>query len=106
MIPSQIPEPRLLERVSVELGADSGENATIALGLELEATIVLDDLKARRYASGQGLSVVGTLGILILIHQLRMANRVPEAELALLEPHGMWLSESLRRRVLQGLKAN
>lgn len=42
----QAPTAQTLERVERELGAGAGENASIALGEELGATVVLDDQKA------------------------------------------------------------
>ena len=100
----QTPKVETLEQVRQELGAGAGENASTALGVELNATVVLDDLKARRYARARGLEVVGTLGILILIHRTGRARRVPEAEFALLEAHAMWLSERIKASVLQELR--
>lgn len=47
----------------------AGETASIALALKLGATVVLDDRKARRYASARGLEVVETLGLLMLVHR-------------------------------------
>jgi len=99
----QNPKVETLEQVRQELGAGAGEGASIALGVELNATVVLDDLKARRYARARGLEVVGTLGILVLIHRTGRARRVPEAEFTLLEAHGMWLSERLKGGLLREL---
>ena len=97
------PSVETLEQVTRELGAGAGENASIALGVELNATVVLDDLKARRYARARGLEVVGTLGILVLIHRSGRASRIPQAEFSLLEAHSMWLSERLKGSVLREL---
>jgi len=100
----QAPKASTLERVVRELGAGAGENAAIALGVELGATVVLDDQKARRYARTSGLLVVGTLGVLVLIHRTGRAKRVPEEEFGLLEAHGMWLSERIKVGVLGELR--
>lgn len=97
------PKADVLGRTARELGAGAGENAAIALAQELGATVVLDDLKARRYARSKGIRVVGTLGILVLIHRLGRAKRMPEAEFALLEAHGMWLSTQVKAGALQAL---
>lgn len=101
----QTPEAGTLERVVRELGAGAGENASIALAGERGATVVLDDLKARRYARSEGLRVVGTLGLLVLIHRSGKAARAPEEEFAVLGAHGMWLSERIKAPVLQELAA-
>ncbi len=99
------PKAEVLGRTARELGAGAGENAAISLAQELEATVVLDDLKARRYARSKDLEVVGTLGILVLIHRLGRATRTPEAEFDLLEAHGMWLSTQVKAGALQALRA-
>lgn len=99
----QNPKAETLEQVRRELGAGAGESASIALGIELNAAVVLDDLKARRYARERDLEVVGTLGILVLIHRTGWASRVPQAEFSLLEAHGMWLSERIKGSVLREL---
>lgn len=101
----QAPEAAMFERVGRELGAGAGETASIALALKLSATVVLDDQKARRYAREKDVAVVGTLGILVLIHRTGRAKRAPEAEFALLEARGMWLSERLRESVMRELNA-
>lgn len=45
---------------------DPGEASAIALALEVaDATIILDDLKARKIAKRLGLDVTGTIGVLL-----------------------------------------
>lgn len=100
------PGAETLERTARGLGAGAGETASIALALELPATVVLDDLKARRYARTRGLEVVGTLGLLVLVHRSGQAVQAPEAEFARLEAHGMWLSPRVKAGVLGGLTEN
>ena len=46
---------------------EKGEKEVIALGLESsKPLLVLDDRKARRFASSVGLEITGTMGILVL----------------------------------------
>jgi predicted nucleic acid-binding protein len=52
------------ERVA-EWGLGKGESAVLTLAIELEATAVLDDRNARRSAKALGVSVIGTLGVII-----------------------------------------
>lgn len=50
----------------LELQVDKGESSAIALALEIEnATLILDDYKARKVASQLGLHFTGTLGVII-----------------------------------------
>jgi len=52
-------------KVHFEQQVDEGEASAIALALELSnPTIILDDLKARKFAESLGLSITGTLGII------------------------------------------
>lgn len=45
---------------------DAGERAAIGLALALHATLLADDLAARRYAQAAKVPVMGTLGVLVL----------------------------------------
>ncbi|TSD63358.1 DUF3368 domain-containing protein [Inquilinus sp. KBS0705] len=55
----------------LELQVDKGEASAIALALEItDSTIILDDLKARQLASHLGISITGTLGIIIKAKQI------------------------------------
>jgi predicted nucleic acid-binding protein len=45
---------------------DKGESSAIALALEFsDSLLILDDFKARRIATQLGLSITGTLGVII-----------------------------------------
>jgi predicted nucleic acid-binding protein len=100
------PGDETLLRVRHDLLADPGEEEAIALALDLTQAggapilVVLDDLKARRYAQGIGLPLVGTLGILLRIHRLGRADRALEDDLARLEHGGMRLTLELKRKLL------
>ncbi len=50
---------------------DRGEASLIALALDFEKenTLVLDDLKARKYAQSLGLNRIGTLGLIAKAHK-------------------------------------
>ena len=74
---------------------DLGEAAVIQTALdEGHLTVILDDLKARRIALTLGLSVTGTLGILL---QAKAAAQLPSIRdaIAILEKRGMWLAPAL-----------
>jgi len=57
-------QPVAAKIASARLGA--GEREAIALALEMQATeLVMDDLAARRLAQSLGLSIIGSLGLLL-----------------------------------------
>ena len=61
-------------------GLGAGESSVISLALTLsEATVVLDDLAARRCATALGLKVVGTLGLLLMAKKAGCIEEVTSA---------------------------
>ena len=86
------------EWLVLDLGA--GEIAAMALALENRTRIVLlDDALARKIAQGAGLTVWGTLKILLAAKARGYCTEIaPLVER--LAQNGMWLSEEIRKRVL------
>jgi uncharacterized protein len=79
---------------------DTGEAAVIQTALEHgECSVVFDDLKARRIARRGGLSVTGTVGVLLVAKHNGVLDNITEA-LANLAARGMWISDDLRRAAL------
>ena len=77
-----------------------GEAETIALGLEKSnALVVLDDGAARRAATAAGLSIVGTVGVLLRAKERGCIGAVRPAVVRL-EELGFRISERVRRRAL------
>ena len=97
-------EIQQIEIRSVSAPVDSlgaGEREVIILALDGHADwVILDDLNARRQAEICGLRVVGTVGLLASARQKNMITSVAPF-LNDLENAGMWLSEDLKRRVLE-----
>ena len=97
-------EIQQIELRSVSEGVDSlgaGEREVILLALDGHADwVILDDLNARHQAEICGLRVVGTVGLLASAKQKNMIASVAPFFSAL-ENAGMWLSEDLKRRVLE-----
>lgn len=93
------PSEASLHSLPEELG--DGERSAIALGIELNADLViLDDQQGRQIARAKELSVTGTIGVLVEgratghIDSLRRElDRVVEA--------GLWISESFYERLLR-----
>jgi predicted nucleic acid-binding protein len=46
-------------------GLGAGESAAIGRAMEIGAALLADDLAARHYAQGLGLTLIGTLGVLV-----------------------------------------
>lgn len=79
---------------------DTGEAAVVQLALDLPtATVVLDDLKARRVARRSGIAVTGSLGVLLDAKRAGKLDSVTEA-VERLRRHGAWLSDALVDRAL------
>lgn len=93
--PQAVPSPWL----TYDLGA--GELAAIALALENPQRIVLlDDAQARRVAQAAGLTVWGTLKVLLEAKRHGLTATVSSALDALVRS-GMWMTPALRDRVLR-----
>jgi predicted nucleic acid-binding protein len=75
-LPSWIVEHDLARPLDQRVAAarlDPGEREAIALSLERGAQlVVLDDLRARRLAHGLGLTVIGTVGVLVSAKRLSL----------------------------------
>jgi predicted nucleic acid-binding protein len=85
----------------LESELDPGEVAALILALERHAELLLvDDLAARQAATRLGLSVIGTVGILLAA---KKRNRVDAIEplLQALKHQGFWISSSLEESILR-----
>jgi hypothetical protein len=80
---------------------DLGESAVIALALELPgATVVLDDLKARRVARRSAIPLTGSIGVLLHAKRLGKLASVAEA-IKRIRARGAWLSDAVVARALE-----
>ncbi len=93
------PSQNILEMINLETNLGRGESEALAVALELKAWILLDDRKARRYAKTKGIPSIGTLGLLILIHQNGWNQRSPQDDLDLLAK-GLWITTELLNAAL------
>lgn len=92
------PQATPSEWLALDLGA--GELAAMALALENPTRIILlDDMLARRTAQAAGLSVWGTLKILLEAKAGGLTDKI-EPLIGRLEDSGMWISEEVRQRIL------
>lgn len=87
------------EWLALDLG--SGELSVMALALENPTRVVLlDDGLARRIAQAAGLTVWGTLRVLLEAKSIGLIAQV-KPYLTLLRQNGMWMSEDIRTRILK-----
>jgi predicted nucleic acid-binding protein len=96
----QVVEPCVVpsEWLALDLGA--GELAVLAIALDHpQRVILLDDGRARRIAQAAGLTVWGTLKILLEAKSRGLTDLIAP-HLDRLRDAGMWMSEAIRQRVL------
>lgn len=95
--PLSLPLPSSLHAA----GLDAGEAEVVALALERGSRLVLlDDLDARLVAEQVGLTVTGTLGILIDAKERQLLN-VVSTEMDKLRVFGFFISSELYQRALR-----
>jgi len=95
-------QPVMLRSVSESMDTlGFGERATMILGLDGQAKwVILDDLEARNEATKQGLTVIGTVGLLASAKNKNLIGAISPL-LTRLETSGMWLSAELKRNILE-----
>ena len=90
---------RSLDALGENMGR--GERAAIALARELDAElVVLDDEQGRKEARRHGLSITGSIGILIEAKERDVIASM-RRELDRLVEEGLWIDEQLYDRVLR-----
>lgn len=85
---------------SLKILVDDGEAEAIALALEKNCKIVLDDKQARSIAKRLGLKVIGTIGIFIRAKQNGLINLL-EPVLDDLKSNGFRMSADLKAEALK-----
>ena len=86
--------------MSFLIDLDKGEAETIALAKELSIQkVIIDERLGRKYAKEFGLTVIGTLGILLKAKQLGIINSMKPLIEKLLEEN-IWFHEQLVHNVL------
>ena len=84
-----------LDEVRLGLDAGAGERETIALGLRGTVVSVIDERPARHYAAERGVATMGTVALVVRLHERGLAMRTVEEDVALLRASGMYLTDSL-----------
>ncbi|MEI6409112.1 MAG: DUF3368 domain-containing protein [Bacteroidota bacterium] len=95
-------DPKQFQILQLEL--DQGEASAIALALDNPGSrVIIDENKGRSVAKRLGLSVTGTVGVLIKAKELGLIQSGTEI-LAKLEAHGFWLSEQLKNKIIDRMQ--
>ena len=90
-----------------DLPLDAGEKQALYLAQMTKADLALfDDEKVREEAKARGLSIKGTLGVIVEAYRAGLLgfNDVENAIEAIIDREDIWISEELCRRVLRKLK--
>jgi predicted nucleic acid-binding protein len=62
----------------IEATVDKGEASAIALAIELDdCLLIIDDLKGRKFASQLGLTIIGTIGVIV---DAKLAGVIPSVK--------------------------
>lgn len=85
---------------SLKILVDDGETEAIALALEKNYRIVLDDRQARSTARRMGLSVIGTIGVFIYAKQNGLINLIGPV-LDDLDNNGFRMSPNLKAEAME-----
>lgn len=94
-----VDDPKI-EQVSLLAGLGKGESASLVLAESLNADLlIIDDLKARKFAQNKNQPVIGILGVLLFS---KANDLIPEIKKPVddLMAFGYWISPNLYRKVL------
>ncbi len=96
----QVVEPRAVPSEWFALDLGPGELAVMAIALDHpQRVVLLDDRLARRISQAAGLTVWGTLRVILEAKSQGLTEHVaPHIEQ--LRDAGMWMSEAIQRRIL------
>jgi len=85
----------------IEASVDKGEASAIALAIELDdCLLIIDDLKGRKFAHQLGLTIIGTIGIIV---DAKIAGIIPSVKpiLAKIKATNFRITEQLELLILK-----
>jgi predicted nucleic acid-binding protein len=77
-----------------DLNLGRGESEVIALAYETKLRVLIDDLKARKIAKDMGLSISGSIGVLLKAGELGLIKSTYE-KIKELKDKGFYISDEL-----------
>lgn len=80
---------------------DPGEAEAIALALEMDARLLIDEKKGKQIAIKAGVKIVGVVGMLLTAKDLALIPAMKPLLDDLEIKAGFWLSEKLKRQALE-----
>jgi predicted nucleic acid-binding protein len=84
---------------------DKGESEAITLALELNMKLIIDERKGRKIAAGQGIKVLGSLGLLIENYRQEFISfEESQYYFKLFKQYGLRVSEGLEEVFFEKLK--
>jgi predicted nucleic acid-binding protein len=93
------PNPSIVSDLAATLDPGEAEAIALALSLQADMPVLLDDRRARRVAADAGLKVTGTAGVLVEAKRLGLIPLFAPL-LAELREAGLYLSEIARERLI------
>jgi predicted nucleic acid-binding protein len=99
-LPSWVAERQPLATPQAVMALDAGEREAIALAIDLSAdAVILDDRTARKSAARLGLTVVGSVGLLLEARRRGHIEFV-RPDLEAMIASGLFVSDALYRQIL------
>jgi len=98
----QIVTPDIGIATSLKIVVDDGEAEAIALAYQQGLQIILDDQQARKVARNMGISIIGTIGVLVKAKQAELISALKPL-LDQLELNGFYMTSALKAEALKVL---
>jgi len=101
-----VDDPPNSASLAEKVGIHHGEASTIMLAKSLKLPVLLDDSDARKFASGLGLQVIGSVGVLIRAVKAGLISRGEGIKSLDKLAEAMWLGADVyikARRIMEGL---
>lgn len=96
-----VADKQKVKQLMAQTGLDLGESEAIVLAQDLNADwLIIDDVKGRSYLQGQGQSIIGILGVLLLAKRNQLISEVRKPMDDLLKAK-YYISPNLYKAIIQ-----